>query len=630
MKLEAMFDKIADARVAVIGDVCIDAYVFVSDGKSEVSVETGLATRSVERFTFDLGGAGNVAMNVKRLGAEKVDLFGVIGADAYGDMATGILRREGIGTGGLAVQGPGWDTHVYCKVYSGGQEEPRLDYGNFNVPGEESIAMLLERLEGGLAEYGAVVVNQQVLSGFQDERFQRGLLEVMSRRPAGQAWICDCRSLNDVYKDCVHKLNAAEARRICAIVLGESAVAGLSDEAVAERLFARWGKPVVVTRGQDGAVVFDGVSATRILGLHVIDRIDAVGAGDAFLAAAAACVASGAAIADAAELGNLAAGVSITRIHQTGHPSPEDILKIGASPDYRYSPELAADPRLGERLPGTEIEIIARPPPAVPQAAVFDHDGTISTLRQGWEEIMSGVMIRCVLGKALGSVSTQVYASVESAVRSLIDRTTGVQTLVQMRALCRLVADFGYTDRIATPAEYKAMYNAELLEMVDARLARVRSGALCAEDYTVKGSIAFLRRLHDAGTTLYLASGTDEADLRREAEALGYADFFGGGIRGAVGDIDRDPKRLVLESILGGLDAQGRARCAVFGDGPVEMREARKRGATAIGVASDESRRHGMNPAKRSRLVLGGAQAIIPDFSWSAELLAWLGWEPRS
>lgn len=243
---------------------------------------------------------------------------------------------------------------------------------------------------------------------------------------------------------------------------------------------------------------------------------------------------------------------------------------------------------------------------------------------------MSGVMIRCVLGNALGSVSRQAYASVESAVRSLIDRTTGVQTLVQMRALCRLVADFGYADRIATPAEYKAVYNAELLEIVDARLARVRSGALCAEDYTVKGSIAFLRRLRNAGTTLYLASGTDESDLRREAEALGYADFFGGGIRGAVGDIDRDPKRLVLESILGGLGAEGGAGCAVFGDGPVEMREARKSGATAIGVASDESRRHGMNPAKRSRLVLGGAHAIIPDFSWSAELLAWLGWESRS
>ena len=65
----------------------------------------------------------------------------------------------------------------------------------------------------------------------------------------------------------------------------------------------------------------------------------------------------------------------------------------------------------------------------------------------------------------------------------------------------------------------------------------------------------------------------------------------------------------------------------MFGDGPVELREGKKRGATAIGVASDEARRHGMNIAKRPRLVLGGADAIIPDFSWAPELVTWLGWE---
>jgi beta-phosphoglucomutase-like phosphatase (HAD superfamily) len=76
---------------------------------------------------------------------------------------------------------------------------------------------------------------------------------------------------------------------------------------------------------------------------------------------------------------------------------------------------------------------------------------------------------------------------------------------------------------------------------------------------------------------------------------------------------------------IGGLPWQQR-RCAVFGDGPVEIREARKNGAVAIGLASNEEQRFGINPRKRSRLILAGADLLIPDFSWADELVAHLGW----
>jgi hypothetical protein len=60
---------------------------------------------------------------------------------------------------------------------------------------------------------------------------------------------------------------------------------------------------------------------------------------------------------------------------------------------------------------------------------------------------------------------------------------------------------------------------------------------------------------------------------------------------------------------------------AVFGDGPVELRECRKRDGLAIGIASDEIRRHGLNPDKRARLIKAGAHLLAPDFSQAAELL---------
>ncbi len=67
----------------------------------------------------------------------------------------------------------------------------------------------------------------------------------------------------------------------------------------------------------------------------------------------------------------------------------------------------------------------------------------------------------------------------------------------------------------------------------------------------------------------------------------------------------------------------------VFGDGPVEMREARSRGVLAVGILSDEVRRKGENLAKRHRLVLGGASVLISDFSASKELITLLGWEEQ-
>jgi len=633
MNLENLLHEARSASIAVIGDVCLDAYVFASEERSELSVETGLRTRSVKKFTFDLGGAGNIAINLRRLGLLRVDLFGLVGSDAYGGIVGGILEREGIGSEGLLVQNGNWSTHAYQKLYLDGEEGPRLDFGNFNLASEDSMRLLLEKLERGLSSYDAVVVNEQVPSGIHRPYFREGLARLMSKREGAPIWICDCRSLNDVYRNCVHKLNLHEARSVRRAYAGEKGEGRIDDATVVEWLYAHWSGPLIVTRGENGAMLRDGEGLHEIEGLQVIERIDTVGAGDAFLAAASACLASGASLEDSARVGNLAAADSIRQLYQTGHPAPAAILELGNSPDLRYHPEAAADLRLARFISGTEIEVVDQGPTAAwrrktkPIIAIFDHDGTISTLRQGWEAIMTKVMIDSILGDKKASVSTSSLAAVEKAVRDLIDRTTGVQTILQMKALRKLVVDFAYAKEPSRPEEYKAIFNVELLAMVEARLARLRRGALSVDDFTIKGSVAFLRRLSDAGVRLCLASGSDVDDVRREAELLGYAECFDGGIHGSVGDPDRDPKRIVLDRLLGEASGIEASRCVVFGDGPVEMREAKKRGALAIGVASDEGARFGMNPVKRPRLVLGGADLLIPDFSWADDLVGHLGWE---
>jgi len=147
------------------------------------------------------------------------------------------------------------------------------------------------------------------------------------------------------------------------------------------------------------------------------------------------------------------------------------------------------------------------------------------------------------------------------------------------------------------------------------------------EDLTLKGAVSFARGLQRAGVQLVLASGTDQEDVVAEARALGYADLFTGGIYGSVGDVERDAKRVVLDRIMADIGSGAVNGLVTFGDGPVEMRETHRRGGWAVGVASDEIRRFGLNPAKRARLIRAGADMVIPDFSQYDRLLKLMGVE---
>ena len=87
-----------------------------------------------------------------------------------------------------------------------------------------------------------------------------------------------------------------------------------------------------------------------------------------------------------------------------------------------------------------------------------------------------------------------------------------------------------------------------------------------------------------------------------------------------MGDIKVEAKKMVLERIIYENNLTGH-QFATFGDGPVEMRETRKRGGFCIGVASDEVRGFGWNWEKRSRLIRAGADLVVPDFSQLPALL---------
>ena len=238
-------------------------------------------------------------------------------------------------------------------------------------------------------------------------------------------------------------------------------------------------------------------------------------------------------------------------------------------------------------------------------AAVFDFDGTISTLRCGWEQVMRPLMLECISG---GGPPT---AALEKQVDDYIDTSTGIQTIYQMQWLASQVAAAGFEAK--DPWEYKAEYNRRLMARVREKINAVETGETPPESYLIAGSLDFLRALRESGIDLYLASGTDHADVLREASLLGAAPFFNE-ICGAPAHMAACSKEAVLRMLLEEKGLSGE-RLLVVGDGKVEIALGRECGAYTLGAATDEVRRRGVNPVKRRRLIAAGADWITGDFT---------------
>jgi phosphoglycolate phosphatase len=248
---------------------------------------------------------------------------------------------------------------------------------------------------------------------------------------------------------------------------------------------------------------------------------------------------------------------------------------------------------------------------------LFDFDGTISLIREGWQEVMLPLMVETLAS----TPAAEPLPELRQLVEQYISRTTGLQTIYQMIWLAEQVAR-----RRGSALEamaYKDIYNQRLLARIQKRIEDLRTGRVAPEDWMVPGARQVLENLRRLGCTLICASGTDHAYMKAEAELLGVADLFDGGLFGATDDYENFSKKILIKSIIDKFHLSGDQFLA-FGDGYVEIEDTKAVSGVAVGVASDERTRCGVNPAKRARLIQAGADLIIPDFRQQDLLLDWL------
>ena len=255
-----------------------------------------------------------------------------------------------------------------------------------------------------------------------------------------------------------------------------------------------------------------------------------------------------------------------------------------------------------------------RPRPEI-RHVLFDFDGTLSLIREGWPQVMVPMFT-----EVLPPLPGETEAQRSQLAFEDIMRLNGKQTIYQMIQLADRVRERG--GKPQEPLEYKHEYLRRLNLRIADRLEGLKAGRLKQDDLVVYGTRRLLDLLEARGLTLYLASGTDEMYVKREAELLGLSRYFGPRIYGALDDYKNFSKKMVIDRILKENAIPGAALLAV-GDGYVEIQNTKEVGGLAVAVASDEANNGSgkLDAWKRSRLMGVGADVVIPDYRDAEPLL---------
>ncbi len=246
---------------------------------------------------------------------------------------------------------------------------------------------------------------------------------------------------------------------------------------------------------------------------------------------------------------------------------------------------------------------------------LFDFDGTLSLIRQGWPEVMVPMF-----AEFLPSIPGEDEETRRRLCYDDIMRLNGKQTIYQMIQLAERIKERGGSPR--EPLWYKHEYLRRLDERIQDRLEALRTGAQRPDDWLVHGARALLENLQARGLPMDLASGTDEDFEKQESELLDVTRYFGKHIYGALDDYKQFSKKMVIERILRENRIQG-DQLLSFGDGYVEIENTKEVGGMAVAVASDEANNGSgrFDEWKRTRLSGVGADVVIPDFRDAAALL---------
>lgn len=326
-RLEGLLHAFPGLGVAVVGDFALDAYWTADMTRSELSRETPRFPLPIIEERYSPGAAGNVAANVAALGVGRVFAVSVLGDDWRGRILREELARRGVDTSTL-LTAPDRVTCAYIKPirrgYESEQEDARLDFDNYASLAPEAEDRLLAVVKECLPHVKAVAVCDQMAQGVLTPRVREGLVRLAEEHPE-VIFCADSRYRIGLFREMVLKPNELEASRARRPDRPPHEVSRAELQVVGMELARQARRPVYITVGADGALLFHEGRSQHLPAPRAQPPIDTVGAGDTFLAALCAGLAAGASPEEAGALANLATAVTIKKLNTTGTASPDEL-----------------------------------------------------------------------------------------------------------------------------------------------------------------------------------------------------------------------------------------------------------------------------------------------------------------
>jgi len=333
-RLAELLEAFARVKIAVLGDLFLDRWLTIDPALDESSVETGLTAWQVVEDKRNAGAAGTVLNNLATLGVGGVYAISLLGMDGAGWDMEQALAQKGVDTRWVVrsdeMLTPQYNKPLFLQKDGSKAEGNRLDVKNHRPTPESLQDRMVGFLESAAAQVDAVIVLDQLDQenmGVVTEKVRNALREMAAKRPELILY-ADSRAFIHKFRNVIIKCNDREALRM---TTGKEPEGPFSRDAVfaaMERMARLTGKPAFITCNAYGVAVQcrDGnklVPAARQSG-----PIDVCGAGDACTAGIVSALCAGAESEEAAFMGNLAAGVTVRKLGETGTVNPGEIWAL--------------------------------------------------------------------------------------------------------------------------------------------------------------------------------------------------------------------------------------------------------------------------------------------------------------
>jgi D-beta-D-heptose 7-phosphate kinase/D-beta-D-heptose 1-phosphate adenosyltransferase len=313
-RADALLARMAGRKIVVIGDVMIDEWIW---GRvSRISPEAPVPVVAVRDHSFTLGGSGNVANNLRALGAN-VSFVAVVGTDGEGERVRTMLAESGCDAAGLIALDDRPTTRK-TRVVAHNQQVVRADWESTAPLRAADRATVITAVKRAIAGADAVVLSD----------YAKGLLdrEVVEAALGAPIIVADPKPENVglfAGVTCIAP-NVSEAARASDVAITDDASLDRAARVLLDRLGCAH---VLITRGEAGMSLFAADGTRDDIPSVARTVFDVSGAGDTVVAVLTLALAAGVPIATATRLANFAAGAVVEKLG-TATASPAEIVAL--------------------------------------------------------------------------------------------------------------------------------------------------------------------------------------------------------------------------------------------------------------------------------------------------------------